>query len=120
MAKQPFSFGMEDDSLFAFAGLWDRWKDASGQVLESFSILTTTPNALLAEVHDRMPVILNADDYDQWLDPGLTRVETLKELLSPFDATLMKGYPVSTRVNFVKNDDPDCAAEITLVPPIGA
>jgi putative SOS response-associated peptidase YedK len=113
-AKQPFSFGMEDDSLFAFAGLWDRWKDASGQVVESCSILTTTPNALLAEVHDRMPVILKADDYDQWLDPAFTRVDAFQEVLRPLDATLMKGYPVSKRVNFVKNDDPDCAAEISL------
>jgi putative SOS response-associated peptidase YedK len=116
-AKQPFSFSMTDDSLFAFAGLWERWKDPIGQVIESCSILTTTPNALLAEVHDRMPVILKADDYDQWLDPAFTRVEALKELLRPFDTTLMKGYPVSRRVNFVKNDDPDCAAEISLVPP---
>jgi putative SOS response-associated peptidase YedK len=64
-AKQPYSFGMVDDSLFAFAGLWDRWKDTSGIVVESFSILTTTPNALLADVHDRMPVILKPDDYDR-------------------------------------------------------
>jgi putative SOS response-associated peptidase YedK len=67
-----------------------------------------------------MPVILNADDYDQWLDPAFTRVEALKELLRPLDATLMKGYPVSKRVNLVKNDDPDCAVEISLVPPMRA
>src|SRR5271157_236442 len=73
--KQPFSFGLVDGSLFAFAGLWDRWKDASGQVVGSCSILTTTPNTLLADVHDRMPVILRAEDYDQWLDPGFVHVE---------------------------------------------
>jgi putative SOS response-associated peptidase YedK len=69
-AKQPFHFGMGDDSLFAFVGLWDRWRDPSGQVVESCSILTTTPNALLADVHDRMPVILSPEHYDWWLDPG--------------------------------------------------
>jgi putative SOS response-associated peptidase YedK len=111
-AKQPFHFGLQDDSLFAFAGLWDRWKDASGQAVESCSILTTTPNALLADVHDRMPVILSPEHYDLWLDPGFGRIDALKEMLNPFDATLMRRYPVSTRVNFVKNDDPECAAAL--------
>ena len=108
--KQPFHFGLQDDSLFAFAGLWDRWKDPSSHAVESCSILTTTPNALLVDVHDRMPVILRPDDYDLWLDPGFRRVDALREMLNPFDATLMRRYPVSTRVNFVKNDDPECAA----------
>ena len=111
-AKQPFHFGMGDDSLFAFAGLWDRWKDPTGQVVESCSILTTTPNALLADVHNRMPAILSPENYDLWLDPGLERVNAVTELLSPFDARLMKRYPVSNRVNFVKNDDPDCAVPL--------
>ena len=111
-AKQPFHFGMGDDSLFAFAGLWDRWKDPTRQVVESCSILTTTPNALLADVHNRMPAILSPENYDLWLDPGLERVNAVTELLSPFDARLMKRYPVSTRVNFVKNDDPDCAVPL--------
>jgi putative SOS response-associated peptidase YedK len=119
-AKQPFHFGLQGDSLFAFAGLWDRWKDASGQAVESCSILTTTPNALLADVHDRMPVILRPEAYDLWLDPGFRRAETLKEMLNPFDATLMKRHPVSTRVNFVKNDDPECAAALQAVNPAGA
>ena len=111
-AKQPFHFGIGDDSLFAFAGLWDRWKDPTGQVVESCSILTTTPNALLADVHNRMPAILSPENYDLWLDPGLERVNAVTELLSPFDARLMKRYPVSNRVNFVKNDDPDCAVPL--------
>ena len=118
--KQPFHFGLRDDSLFAFAGLWDRWKDASGQVVELCSILTTTPNSLLADVHDRMPVILSPEHYDLWLDPWFKRAEALKEMLSPFDATLMKRYPVSTRVNFVRNDDPECAAPLQAVNAAGA
>ena len=119
-AKQPFHFGLQNDSLFAFAGLWARWKDASGQVVESCSILTTTPNALLADVHDRMPVILSPKHYDLWLDPGFRRVDALKEMLNPFDATLMRRYPVSTRVNFVKNDDPECATALQAVNAAGA
>ena len=119
-AKQPFHFGLQDDSLFAFAGLGDRWKDASGQVVETCSILTTTPNALLADAHDRMPVILSPEHYDLWLDPGFGRADALKEMLNPFDATLMRRYPVSTRVNFVKNDDPECAAALEAVNAAGA
>jgi putative SOS response-associated peptidase YedK len=118
--KQPFHFGLQDDSLFAFAGLWDRWKDASGQMVESCSILTTTPNSLLADVHNQMPVILSPEHYDLWLDPGFKRTEAFKEMLSPFDATLMKRYPVSSRVSFVKNDDPECAAALQAVNAAGA
>ena len=62
--KQPYSIGMMDDSVFAFAGLWDRWPDPAGEVVETCTILTTKPNSLVAEVHDRMPVILKSDDYD--------------------------------------------------------
>jgi putative SOS response-associated peptidase YedK len=110
--KQPFHFGMHDDSIFAFAGIGDRWKNPQGEVIETCSIITTTPNALLADVHDRMPVILPVDDYDLWLDPGFKHTDDLKELLRPYDATLMRRYPVSTRVNLVKNDDPECAMEL--------
>ena len=106
--KQPFHFGMQDDSLFAFAGLWGRWKDSSGTVIESCSILTTSPNSLLADVHDRMPVILRRENYDFWLDPNFKDVRALAEILAPFDAIQMRRFPVSTRINAVANDDPDC------------
>ena len=69
-AKQPYCFEVRDGELFAFAGLWERWKDPSGQWIRSCSILTTTANAVTSAVHDRMPVILSRDDYDLWLDPG--------------------------------------------------
>ncbi len=115
--KQPFHFGMQDDSLFAFAGLWDRWKDPEGALIESCTILTTTPNALLTDVHDRMPVILRPENYDLWLDPGFNDVKALAELLAPFDASQMKSFPVSTRVNAVANDNPDCSAPWQSSPP---
>jgi putative SOS response-associated peptidase YedK len=85
--------------LFAFAGIWDRWKDASGNAVETCSILTTTPNAVAAGVHDRMPVILDSDSYDVWLDPGMQDAGTASDLLKPFDARVMCCYPVSTRIN---------------------
>ena len=106
--KQPFHFGMQDDSLFAFAGLWDRWRDPAGAVIESCSILTTTPNSLLADIHDRMPVILRPERYDLLLDPGFNDVKALAEVLAPFDALQMRRFPVSTRINSVTNDDPEC------------
>ena len=112
--KQPYNFGMADDSMFAFAGLWDRWKDAQGNPILSCTILTTRPNALVAEVHNRMPAILRREDYDLWLDPGVTDPARVTDLLGPFDPRQMRKYPVSQRVNSVKNDDPQCAQEIQL------
>ncbi len=111
-SKQPIHIGMQDDSLFAFAGIWDRWKDANGSFVGTCSILTTTPNSLLADVHDRMPVILKLEDYELWLDPGFKDLDTLSGMLKPFDPTLMKCYPVSTLVNSPANDDSACAAEV--------
>jgi len=65
-------------------------------------------------VHDRMPVILDPDNYDLWLDPGMTNVEAVSEMLKPFDAGQMRCYPVSTRINYVANDDAGCSAPVEL------
>ena len=111
-AKQPFCFEVDDGELFAFAGLWERWRDPSGQWVKSCSILTTTPNAVTSAVHDRMPVILDRDSYDLWLDPGIQNVAAISELLKPYDARLMRCYPVSSRVNHVANDDEDCSRPV--------
>ena len=113
-AKQPFCFEVNDGELFAFAGVWDRWRGPSGQWITSCSILTTTPNAVTSAVHDRMPVILDPGNYDVWLDPGMNNVEAASEMLNPYNAQLMRSYPVSVRVNHAANDDADCAAPITL------
>jgi putative SOS response-associated peptidase YedK len=109
--RQPYSIGMADDSIFAMAGLWERWKDQDGKGIETCTILTTTSNSLLAEIHDRMPVIIGRDNYSRWLDPNTTDPEKLGDMLMPFDAGLMKKYPVSTRVNSVINDDEECLRE---------
>src|ERR1700722_15039161 len=97
--KQPYCFEVGEGEFFAFAGLWDRWKDRTGNTIKSCSILTTIPNAVTSAVHDRMPVILDPDGYDLWLDPGMTNVAAASELLKPCDARLMRCYPVSTRIN---------------------
>jgi putative SOS response-associated peptidase YedK len=112
--KQPYCFEVNDGELFAFAALWDRWKEPSGEFVETCSILTTTPNALTSSIHDRMPVILKREDYDLWLDPGMKDVAVASELLKPFDAALMKSYPVGTRLNNAGNDDAECAVAVEL------
>jgi putative SOS response-associated peptidase YedK len=94
--------------------LWDRWKDASGNWIKTCSILTTTPNAVTAAVHDRMPVILDPDNYDLWLDPWMKDVGATSELLQPYDTRLMRCYPISTRINHMANDDEQCSAPVEL------
>ncbi len=104
-AKLPYCFEVNDGELLAFAGLWDRWKDPSGNWVRTCTILTTTPNPVTSVVHDRMPVILDPDSYDLWLDPGTQDVAAASELLKPYDARAMRSYPVNTRINHVANDD---------------
>src|SRR5260370_37710997 len=115
-AKQPYCFEVNGGELFAFAGLWDRWKDPSGQWIRSCSILTTTPNAVTSAVHDRMPVILDPDCYDLWLDPGMHDMRAVSDILKPYDARMMRCYPVSNRVNHVANDDAECSTPTQVNP----
>jgi putative SOS response-associated peptidase YedK len=113
-AKQPFCFEVNNGEPFAFAGLWDGWKSADGQWIKTCSILTTTPNAVTSAVHDRMPVILDPCCYDIWLDPGMQNIAVISELLKPYDARLMRCYPVSTRINHVANDDDECSRPMVI------
>lgn len=97
--KQPYFFRLRDESPFAFAGLWERWKAANGDLLETCTILTTEANEVLRPVHDRMPVILDPADYDLWLDEDVRKQEMRKELLRPYPAEAMTSHPVSTLIN---------------------
>ena len=110
--KLPHYFHMADRQPFAFAGLWERWrgpKDAPlPEPIESFTIVTTEPNELLAPLHDRMPAILAADDFDLWLDRDFDQTDVLVKRLLPFPAEEMASYRVSTIVNSPRNDVPDC------------
>ena len=114
--KQPYCFEVNEGKLFAFAGLWDFWKDESGRGIETCSILTTTPNAVTAAVHDRMPVILDPHHYDFWLDPGMKDVRAACEMLQPYEARLMRSYAVGNRINHVANDDEECSVPVELNP----
>jgi putative SOS response-associated peptidase YedK len=107
--KQPIHFRFRDDRLFAFAGLWERWGGPDGLV-ESCTILTTTANDLVRPVHDRMPVILDPEHYDAWLDPRGTDTELLCSWLAPYPATEMLAVPASTHVNNARNEGPACLA----------
>ncbi len=97
--KQPYYFRMKSDAPFFFAGLWERWEGAGGKALETCTILTTQANDLLAPVHDRMPVILNPDAYELWLDPAVRESNDLTALLRPYPAAQMTSHPVSLNVN---------------------
>jgi putative SOS response-associated peptidase YedK len=107
--KQPYLIRMPDHGPFAFAGLWDRWgDDADG--FQSCTILTTAANATLSDLHQRMPVILDPLQYDQWLDPALSDNEQLHSLLDAALCSQLVVEPVSPRVNNVANDDPGVLA----------
>ncbi len=81
--KQPYCIKLRDASPFAFAGLWDHWRPTDGNPVETCTILTTAPNAVLEPIHDRMPVILPRDAYTTWLDPAVRHVERVQALLTP-------------------------------------
>ena len=113
----PFCFAMRDGGIFALAGIWENWRDPASQspLLETASILTTAPNAVMEGVHDRMPVILPPASYELWLDPAMPFSPAFNALLQPIDAAQMHRRQVSSRVNFVKYDDPACAEAIISV-----
>jgi len=107
-SKQPYAFSMKDGQPFAFAGLWDAWRDpaADNKWLQSFTIITTDPNELTAKVHNRMPVILEPKDYERWL----TRAESEQspiDLLRPYPAESMTAHEASRDVGNVRNNRPE-------------
>ena len=111
--KQPWLLRLRDGGPFGFAGLWSLWRDkASGEELESCTIVTTSPNELAAPIHDRMPVILPRERHAEWLDPA-AEPSSLAALLEPFPAAEMEAYPVSTWVNAPQHDDPRCIESLS-------
>jgi putative SOS response-associated peptidase YedK len=106
--KQPFYVRFDDARLFAMAGLWDRWS-GEGRVVDSVTILTTEPSPLLASLHDRMPVILPPKHFDAWLTG-----KAHEEILIPFDEPSFRPIPVSSIVNNVRHDGPECIEPIRL------
>jgi putative SOS response-associated peptidase YedK len=104
--KQPYRIVMADDLPMAFAGLWERWKDpASGETVRSFTIVTTAPNALCAPIHNRMPAILDAADWQTWLGEVPASSDELQALLQPFAAERMEAHRIGPEIGNVRNDN---------------
>ncbi|MCP3746601.1 SOS response-associated peptidase [Paenibacillus sp. A3M_27_13] len=112
--KQPYRFVLKEQGVFGFAGLYDEWKDSKGDILRSCTIITTQPNELVQYVHDRMPVILDKEAVDEWLDPGISKTEHVLEMLRPYPAGLMNSYPVSKAVGNVRSTDAGLIEEVPI------
>jgi putative SOS response-associated peptidase YedK len=107
--KIPLRIRMRSHQPFAFAGLWERWRDpAGGGELHTCTIVTCAANDLLRPIHDRMPVILRPEDYRRWIDPAPADPKLLQPMLAPFDASAMEAYAVGTTVNKAGNESPQC------------
>jgi len=108
--KTPMFIKLKSDAPFGFAGLYDVWKSPDGEEVTSCTIITTSANAMMKKIHDRMPVILSKDAQKIWLDPEITDVEKLVALLKPYPANKMQAFAVSPLVNSPKNNSADCIA----------
>ena len=102
--KTPYHIMLKSGDPFCFAGLWDKWVTGDGEIIHSFTIITTSPNELMEQIHDRMPVILPREQEQRWMSPQPD--PSLVELLVPFPAGMMKAYPISKLVNSARNDTP--------------
>jgi len=109
--KQPMRITMKEGHLFAFAGLYDTWLRPNGEKLSTCTIITTKPNELVADIHDRMPAILRREDISLWLNRERFDPDLLQSLLVPYEAEAMRAYPVSPIVGNAKNDVPACIEE---------
>ena len=107
-SKVPHYIRLKSGEPFGFAGLWETWSAPSGERIQSCTIITTTPNALIAEIHNRMPVILPRNVEAQWLDPDIEDPQKVLPLLSPFPEDEIEAYAVSTVVNSPRNDVATC------------
>jgi len=109
-SKRPYYFQLSDESQFAFAGIWDQWRNAESSIT-SCAIITTAANELIEALHDRMPSILQPDSYDVWLDPK-TDPAVLKKMLAPFPSSKMRSHPVSSAVNYPENDSAELLVRV--------
>lgn len=112
--KTPMYITLTEGRPFAFAGLWDTWKQEDGDRLTTCTMITTEPNDLMADIHNRMPVILPPNAYDLWLDPGTNEPEILNGLLTAYPSEEMVAHPVSSTVNSPRNDVAECIEPVQM------
>ena len=112
--KQPYALALADRGIMALAGVWENWHSPAGEWVRSFAIITTTPNELCGEIHNRMPVILKPETWPVWLGEEPADLAELKSLLAPYPSEEMICWPVSPRVGNVKNND------ASLIEPLAA
>jgi putative SOS response-associated peptidase YedK len=110
--KIPMRIKLKSGELFAMAGLWEQWKSPDSNAVFSCTVITTSPNELVKEIHDRMPVILKPEDEKIWLDPTIQDTDYLNHFLQPYDETLMEAYEVSSLVNSPKNNSIELISKI--------
>jgi putative SOS response-associated peptidase YedK len=110
--KQPYALALADGGIMALAGLWENWHSPAGEWVRSFAIVTTVPNQLCAEIHNRMPVILRPDVWPVWRGEEPADEPQLKSLLGPYPSDEMACWPISARVGSVKNND------VSLIEPV--
>jgi len=113
--KQPYAIALVDRGLMALAGLWETWRSSAQETVRSFTIITTEPNELCAEVHNRMPVILPPETWPEWLAEKPFEGANLKEMLAPYPAKRMTMWPVDRRVGNVKNNAPSLIEPVSLL-----
>lgn len=106
--SRPYYFKLKDDSIFAFAGLFDIWHDkSSGKEIQSYTIITTVPNETVGKIHSRMPVILKRENEAEWLDPDIVEPERLHALLTSYPDDEMESFPISSAINNPRTDNQD-------------
>ena len=110
--KRPFRIVLKSGEPFAFAGLWETWKDPQGNVVPSCTIITTAANDFLSPIHNRMPVILPRETEGLWLDTGIEDAASLTGILNPYPDEGLDAYEVSTMVNYARNDGPEVIARV--------
>jgi putative SOS response-associated peptidase YedK len=111
-SKTPMRIKLKSNDLFAMAGIWEAWKSPEGKTLYTCSVITTGPNELMKDIHDRMPVILKPDDEKTWLDTSISDTNDINKLLVPFDENLMETYAVSSLVNSPRNNSVELIQKI--------
>ena len=116
-SKQPYRITRTDDQPFAFAGLWEQYEEPTGDTRETVTIITTDANEVVADVHDRMPVMLEESDEETWLTAS--DEEMLQGVLDPYPADQLRAYPVSKKVNNPANDSADVIEEIDIGEQVG-